>query len=149
MKKAFIGFAICFIVNSNLFSQSISKTEASEIFQKTLNSLTSNDTASFIDLWYVDNTAPLFNKNKPYGKPAIIEEFKNLQSFLVVPLVKKMPFERIEITETNGPLLSKYKIKAYFKIDDHLQLGYGFLVDYIDNKWFLRWHGETTVSPNN
>ena len=137
-----------------LYSQSpaqkaITQQEANEIFQKTVWAINDFDTAAFISLWHLDNSKPWFNWNREYDKSDIIEEFKTLQNFLVVPLVKELPFERIEITHMGAGFLNTYKIKAYFKIDNHLQLGYGFLTDYVGGRWALRWHGETTVSPNN
>ena len=148
MRKTMMGLVILFI-GSSLYSQSITQKEAREIFQQTVSALNNYDTASFISLWHLDDSKPWFNWNREYDKSDIIQEFKNLQSFLVVPLVKELPFERIEITEMGPGFLNTYKIKAYFKIDNHLQLGYGFLTDYVGSRWAIRWHGETTVSPNN
>lgn len=137
----FAGFTVC--------SQPITQKEAKEIFQQTVYALNNHDTASFISLWHLDESKPWFNWNREHSKTDVIEEFRTLQNFLVVPLVKKLPFERIEITAMGPGFQNTYKIKAYFKIDKQLQLGYGFLADYIENRWALRWHGETTVSPNN
>jgi len=153
MRKTIMGL-ILVLFGFTLYSQSpaqkaITQQEAKEIFQKTVWAINDYDTAAFISLWHLDNSKPWFNWNREYDKSDIIEEFKTLQNFLVVPLVKELPFERIEITHMGAGFLNTYKIKAYFKIDDHLQLGYGFLTDYVGGRWALRWHGETTVSPNN
>jgi len=148
MRKTILGFTLI-LIGTSIWAQTITQKEAREIFQQTVYALNSSDTASFISLWHLDDSKPWFNRNREYTENDIVEEFKNLRSFLVVPLVKQLPFERIEITAMGSSFQNTYKIKAYFKIDDKLQLGYGFLTDYVQGRWALRWSGETTISPNN
>ncbi len=145
MKRLFLPF-FCLLIVNNLLGQVVSTNEAKEIFQKTVSYLKSSDTSSFVNLWYLDNTGNPHD-NTIFDKQQLIQEFKDLQLFLTIPLVKDLPFETIEISEMPAALKAKCKIKAYFKIDDKLSLAYGFLVDYINGKWYLRWHGETTISP--
>ena len=147
MKKALLFFTIVLLKSSG-FSQKITQTEATDLLKKSFSYLISSDTASFIELYYLDNSSS--SHHQPYSKFDLVRDFEDIQNFLVVPIYKKLPFDRVEITDfSNTSILAKAKIKAYFKIDDHLQLAYGFLVDYINNKWVLRWHGERTISPNN
>ena len=143
-----MGLALILTV-SPILSQAITQNDARKIFEQTVNALNSQDTSSFIALWHLDDSKPWINRNREHTENDVIEDYKDLQNFLVVPLAKKLPFERIEITEMGAGYNNLYKIKAYFKIDNRLQLGYGFLTEYIGGRWALRWHGETTISPNN
>lgn len=144
MRKTILGFTLI-LIGTSIWAQTITQKEATEIFKQTVSSLNNYDTASFISLWHLDDSKPWFNWNRPYDKSDIIEEYRNLRNFLVVPLVKELPFDRIEITPMGPGFNNTYKIKAYFKIDEELQLGYGFLTDYVEGRWAIRWHGETTV----
>ena len=128
MKKIFLPF-VCLALAVNLSGQTISQKEATELLKKSFNYLKNSDTASFVDLWYLDNTTNPPDKSA-FDRQQLVQAFRELQQFLVVPVFK-----------------AKYKIKAYFKIDDKLTLGYGFLLDYINGRWAFRWHGETTIRP--
>jgi len=146
LKQLLITFSACLIAIGNLCSQTLTQNEARDFFQKTFHSLRNSDTASFVDLWYLDQTGNPHD-NTVFDRQQLVSNFKELQLFLTVPLVKGLPFEEIEITEMPAIIKAKYKIKAYFKIDDNLSLAYGFLLDYINGKWVFRWQGERTISP--
>jgi hypothetical protein len=145
MKK--ISFQlICLTLTVNVFGQTISQKEATELLKKSLNCLRTSDTASFVGLWYLDNSSRTPD-NAIFDRQQLVQEFRKLQQFLVVPLFRESSFDEIEFEEMPAVFKAKYKIKAYFKIDKKLTLGYGFLLDYINGKWTFRWHGETTIRP--
>lgn len=146
MKKILIISAICLIAVGNVLSQTITQRQALDLIKKTFISLKKSDVDSFVDLWYLDNTGNPHD-NTVFDRNQLVRNFEDLQLFLTVPIVKNLPFEKVEVSEMPGVFKAKYKIKAYFKIDNKLSLAYGFLADYINEKWVFRWHGETTISP--
>jgi hypothetical protein len=133
------------LLAGSLPAQTISKQEAQELLQKVINSLQNSDQASFVNLWYLDNTGNPYD-NSIFDRQQVAQQFQELKQFLAVPLEKNLAFHTIEIEQMSEVLKSKYKIKAWFKIDDSHYEAYGFLVDYINGKWVFRWHGETTIS---
>jgi hypothetical protein len=137
---------VCLTLAANMFGQTITQKEATELLKKSLNCLKTSDTASFVGLWYLDNAVrPPFNSM--FDRQQLEQVFRELQQFLVVPLFRESSFDEIEFEEMPSFFQARYKIKAYFKIDNKLTLGYGFLLDYINGKWAFRGHGETTIRP--
>ena len=136
-------------VTVNLFGQKISKKEARQILDKTFGYLKTNDTASFVSLWYLDDTPRPYNK-KVYMRQNAVEEFIELKSFLDTALAKNLPFDEIDVEKMDSyeKYKVKYKIKGWFKYDEKQKYykGYGFLIDYINGKWVFRFTAETSTS---
>ena len=149
MKKIFTLTAICLTITLNSFGQKIAKKEAQQILDKTLSYLKTNDTASFVNLWYFDDTPRPYNK-KVYKRQDAVEEFIMLKSFLDTALTKNLPFDEIDVEKMDSydQYKVKYKIKAWFKYDDNKKYykGYGFLIDNINGKWVFRFTGETSIA---
>jgi hypothetical protein len=149
MKKIITLTVICLTITLNSFGQKISKKEAQLILDKTLGYLKTNDTASFVNLWYFDETPRPYNK-KVYKRQDAVEEFIALKSFLDTALTKSLPFDEIDVEKMDSydQYKVKYKIKAWFKYDDSKKYykGYGFLIDNINGKWVFRFTAETSIS---
>jgi len=141
MKKIFILTTFCLTLTINTFGQKLTKKEAQQFFDKTLNYLKTGDTTSFVNLWYLDNTQRPYN-GKVFTRQNVIEEFNGLKTFLDTALVKNLPFDEIETEKMSNAF---YKIKGWFKYNDKYLKGYGFLVYFINNKWVFCYTTETSV----
>ena len=149
MKKIITLTAICLTITINSFGQKISKKEAQQILEKSLGYLKTNDTASFVNLWYFDETPRPYNKNI-YSRRNAVEEFIMLKSFLDTALTKNLPFDEIDVEKLDSfdKYKVKYKIKGWFKYDEKKSYykGYGFLIANINGKWVFRFTAETSTS---
>jgi hypothetical protein len=141
-----LGLLLTFQIS---FGQKMSKKEATSLLQKAITHLKNNDSTSFANMWYYDNTLRPFD-NSLYTRKDAIEEFNELKIFLDTAITKNLAFDEVEIEnfKSSSKFKVKYKIKVWFKYDDklHYYKGYGPLVDFIDGKWVFRFSGDQSIS---
>jgi hypothetical protein len=146
MKKIFILIVIYLTFTINMFGQKISKEEAQILLDKAFTSLKNSDTTSFINLWMFDSSTSLADE-KSFTSQDAKTIFNVIKVFLDTAFTTNMKIDEIEITKMSKELGAKYKIKAYFKYNQKTNYikAVGFRVDYINRKWFFRFHPEYTT----
>lgn len=137
--KLTYGLLILFI-SSTVYSQEISKKEASQLFDNAIKYIKTNDTTSFIKLWYLDNK-PRPNNQNPYSQKDIKWDFVQLKLYMDSAFTQNLSINSIDIekqTTNEGIALGKYLIRAMYKYNKYYYKGFGFYLDYVDNKWVIK-----------
>lgn len=123
--------------------QEISPDIAKDLLTKTAKYARTSDSVSFASLWYLDNTPAAYD-NKVFTRQQVMEEYHTLKSFIDAADKEKLVFDSIEISKMSRVFKAKYKIKAWSAVHGQPYKAYGFLVDFIDNRWVIRFRGEQT-----
>lgn len=148
MKKALLLSIICLSLSTTLFGQKISKKEARQLLEKAITHLKSSDSASFIGLWYTGKYKWPYH-DRPFTRQDIQDNFYYLQEFLDTALNRNLKINHIEIYSVEAEKMSRdfgtYNIKAWFKYDKNYYKGFGFFVEFIDNKWVVLFNPDTST----
>ena len=146
-KNIYVTLIFCCLLNlAN--GQTMTQKEARQILEKSIHFLKSSDTASFINLWQLDDSAWPYHK-KAFTNQDVKENFMMLKTFLDTALTKNLKIDEIEIEKYDPKkkeeFLGDYNIKAWFKYNKHYYKGLGFNVVFRENRWFIRYSPDTSV----
>ena len=148
MKKQFTTAIICLCITSVLYGQKITKKQARQILEKAITSLQTEDSTTFISLWHFDGTAAPYHNN-PFTESSARSYFYYLREFLDTAISRNLKIDGVEIdrvnTEQQALNFGKYNIRAWFKYNDKYYKGFGFYLDYINDKWMVRFIPDTST----
>lgn len=148
MKKIFTIAIICLSLATATFGQKLKKKEATQILQTALTSLKNSDSATFVKLWYFDGTAAPYHQ-KPFTEKTAMSYFHYLREFVDTALTRNLNIDDIEISKVEADQqalnFGKYNIRGWFKYTDKYFKGFGFFLDYIDDKWVVRYIPDTAT----
>ncbi|MBK5285238.1 MAG: hypothetical protein JJE25_07520 [Bacteroidia bacterium] len=152
MKKIIITAIIYILLSPIAHAQAITKKDARHLLEQALTYLKTSDTTSFINLWRLDD-APYPYHQRPYTRADVIGDFNQLKVFLDTALKQNLTIDNIEIEQAmqkdTAKNFGEYKIKAWFRYDEHYYKGFGFYVEYKNNKWVIRFSPDTSVMRKN
>ncbi len=141
MKKLLLIPAICATLTLSVSGQKLSKKEAKKILENAWTCIKNSDTSSFIKMWAMDAQQWPYH-TVPFDVQQIKINYYDFKSYFDTALAKNMKFDAVECdtVELNDPHRSfaKYYIRAWFKNTPTFKKGFGFYMDYINNKWLIR-----------
>lgn len=148
MNKIITTTFICLLLVTTSYGQKLNKKQANQILQTALSSLKNSDSATFVKLWHFDGTAAPYHKT-PFTEQSAITYFHYLREFVDTALTMNLKIDHIEIykvdAEQSALNFGKYNAKAWFKYNNSYFKGFGFFLDYIDNKWLVRYIPDTST----
>jgi hypothetical protein len=135
-------------VSDNRLRTKLKKKQATQILQTALTSLKNADSVTFVKLWYFDGTAAPYHQN-PFTEKSAMSYFHYLREFVDTALTRNLKIDDIEIYKVDADQqalnFGKYNAKAWFKYNDKYFKGFGFFLDYIDDKWVVRYIPDTST----
>jgi len=147
MKKTIATIFFSVLLFAIAHGQTITKKEARQLLEQALHYLKTSDTASFINLWRLDD-APYPYHERTYTKEDVAGDFNQMKTFLDTALKQNLTIDHIEIEKQDlkdtAKYFGEYKIKAWFRYDEHYFKGFGFYVEYKNNKWVIRFSPDTS-----
>jgi hypothetical protein len=151
MKKTVALLSICLCLTVAGYSQKLSKKDAKTILEKAWSCVKSNDTASFRKMWILDKEQWPYH-TVPFTVQEIMNNFYDFKVYFDKPLAGNMKFDEVgcDTVPRNDPHagFSKYYIVAWFKLADNTRKGFGFYMDYVGDKWLIRFSPDYVVSQN-
>ena len=134
-------------------AQKISKQEASYLLEKAVTCLKNNDTAAFVNLWYLDNSGRPYD-NTAFTKKDIIGEFNELKLFLDTAIKNNLTFDYVEIKDEKeiskhkANQFSSNKILAWYLYDAKRKYykGFGVRSAFINKQWLFRFTMQYSIS---
>jgi len=148
MKKIFITSIICLCISTALCGQKVTKKQVRQILETAITSLQTSDSTTFVSLWHFDGESAPYHNNSFTEKTAR-SYFHHLREFLDTALTRNLKIEDIEIEKVDAEQhvmhFGKYNIKAWFKYSDKYYKGFGFFLDYINDKWVVRFIPDTST----
>ncbi|MBI2723342.1 MAG: hypothetical protein HYX39_14305 [Bacteroidetes bacterium] len=149
MRKIYLALAVL-IIGHSLSAQKLTKKEAKQLIETSLNYLKTDDSVSFVKMWYFDDT-PRQATKQPFKNHAAYESYRELKRFLDTAITKNLPIVDMDIEKMDSDSGYTYKIKGWFKYDEKRAYykGYGFLLGYYENRWAFRFYPETSISYHN
>lgn len=148
MKKVFSTAIICLSISGVLYGQKLSKKQARQILETAVTCLKTSDTTTFANLWYFDNTPAPFH-TKSFTEQTATSYFHYLREFVDTALAQNLLIDDIEISKVAADQqalnFGKYNIKAWFKYNEKYYKGFGFFLDYINDKWVVRYIPDTST----
>jgi hypothetical protein len=148
MKKVIILPIICLSVTFASFGQKLSKKDSRKIVETVWGYVKTNDTASFRKMWAMDGQQWPYH-TVPFDVQQIQFNFQDFKSYFDTALAKNMKIDEVECdtVEYNDPHrgFSKYYIKGWFKYSNTYKKGFGFYMDYVNNKWLIRFSPDYSV----
>ena len=148
MKKIFTISIICLCISTVLYGQKMTKKQARQILEKAIKSLRTADSTTFVSLWHFDGKSAPYH-NQPFTEITARSYFHYLEEFLDTALIRDLKIDDIEIDKVNAEQqamnFGKYNIKAWFKYNDKYYKGFGFFLDYINEKWVVRFIPDTST----
>jgi hypothetical protein len=146
MKTTFTLAIFCFC--SILNAQKLDKKTATQLFEKTIVFLKVSDEVSFTNLWKLDDRSAPYQQ-VPFNKQDVRSHFEELKVFLDTAINRNFKIDDLEIEKLDElektQYSAKYNIKAWFKYDENYYKGFGFNVDFIDNKWVFRFAPDYSI----
>ena len=147
MKKIYTTL-FCLVLASAAIGQTLRKKEAKQILQGAFTALQNNDSAAFVKLWHFDGKAGPYQKQK-FSEQTALSYFHYMQSFLDTALTRKLEIRSIEVERLRGSEkdkgFGKYNVKAWYSYTDTYFKGFGLYLDYIDNKWMVKYVPDTST----
>jgi hypothetical protein len=147
MKKIFT-IILSLSLTTTAWGQKLRKKQADHILQTALSSLKNGDSTAFVKLWYFDGTAAPY-RQKPFTEQTAMFYFHYLKEFVDTALLCNLKIDELEISKVGAEQralnFGKYNIKAWFKYNDNYFKGFGFFLDYIDDKWVVRYIPDTST----
>lgn len=151
MNKLIITPIICFCLFINAFGQKPDKKFAKQLFAKTLTYLKTSDTADFIKLWVIDDK-PYPYHNRPFSIADVKAIYGQLKTWLDTALNKNLSITDMDIEKMDSPEdkgMGLYKLKVWIDYNKHYSKGFGFNMDFVDNKWVCRFGVDTSMLTRN
>jgi hypothetical protein len=152
MKTIFTTAIALFCILTNVHGQKIRKAQARQILETAINCLKTSDSLSFVKLWYFD-CRPAPGHDHPFTERSVMLYFHYLREFVDTALIRNLKIEEIEISKVSQEQresgFGRYNIKVWFKYTDKYFKGFGFFVDYINNKWVVRDIPDTSTLSRN
>lgn len=145
---------LALICNAQIsLAQKISKQEANALLEKAVTFLKNNDTAAFVNLWYLDNSVRPYD-NTTFTKNDIIAEFNELKLFLDTAIKNNLSFDYIEIRDEKDVSkhkannVSSNKLLAWYLYDAKHKYykGFGVRSIYMNNRWLFRFNMQYSIS---
>ena len=129
--------------------QTMNNQEAKQFLDKAWNYLKVSDSASFCNLWVLNDSISKLQR-RPHSKKEIIGDFNMLRVFLDTALIKNLKIDFVDISNENlEGTDTKYWIQAWFKYYKGYYKGFGFYVAYMKNKWVVRDCPSTSTMQSN
>jgi hypothetical protein len=150
MKKIIVSITIYFCLFISAYAQKPDNKFARQYIDKALIYLKNSDTANFINLWISD-------KKNVVSNAYIKAYLGGIKIFLDTALKQNLKIDHVEVEKIDTSeertvyhcYTGLYRIKAWFKYDEHYYKGIGFNLDFINNKWLCRYIDESTLlRPN-
>jgi len=147
MKKIFLTTSVCLLLLLVAQGQTMHKKDAQQILEHALRYLKTSDTASFINLWLLDDSPYPFHQH-PFTVEDVKNDFAHLKVFLDTALAQNYKIDHIEIekeeSKNKNERLGEYLVKAWFKYNEHYYKGFGFYVEYKNERWVVRFSPDTS-----
>jgi hypothetical protein len=148
MKTIFTTTIMLICVLTNASGQKLKKAQARQILETAITTLKTSDSAAFVRLWHIDGKPAPFHDN-PFTEKSATTYFYYIREFVDTALTKNLKIDDVEVSkvcaEQQALNFGKYNIKVWFKYTDKYFKGFGFFVDYIDDKWVVRFIPETST----
>jgi hypothetical protein len=146
MKKIIPITFICVLLLTIADGRTITKKEARQLLEKVWSCLKTSDTASFINMWLLDNIP---YHQRLYTKEDVIGDFNYLKDFLDTALSQNLQMDNIKIDKdlitAPDEFFGTYNIKAWFRYKEHYYKGFGLYVIYKNEKWLVRFQPDTST----
>lgn len=148
MKKVFTTSTVLICILTSAYGQKLRNAQAKQILETAISSLKTSDSAAFVRLWHFDGKPAPYH-NSPFTEKSAMSYFYYLREFVDTALIKNLKIDAIEITKVGAEQralnFGRYNVKVWFKYTDTYFKGFGFFVDYIDNKWLVRYIPDTST----
>jgi len=148
MRKLFTTTIAIICILTNVHGQKLKKAQAKKIIEISINCLKTSDSSSFVRLWYFDGKPAPYHDN-PFTEKSAMLYFHYIKEFIDSALINNLRIDDIEVSKVNSEQralnFGKYNIKVWFKYNDNYFKGFGFFVDYIDEKWLVRYIPDTST----
>jgi hypothetical protein len=135
-------------ITSIVSAQDLTKKHANQILEKSIIYLKTSDSVSFIALWKIDDTPRPYHQ-KPFTEQDALNYFHYLKEFLDTALTHNFNINNIEVRRTSkreqSMKFGKYNIRAWFKYDQNYYKGFGYYLDFSENKWVIRFAPDTSI----
>src|SRR5688572_24287039 len=142
MKRTFTITITLICVLTNASGQGLKRAQARQILETAITTLKTSDSAAFVRLWHIDSKPAPFHDN-PFTEKTATTYFHYLREFIDTALTKNLKIDDIEVSKVDAVQqaqnFGKYNIKVWFKYSDKYYKGFGFFVDYIDDRWVVRY----------
>jgi hypothetical protein len=145
MKKIILLTALWLGVSGMAIGQQhiLTKKEARQVLEKAWNAVKNNDSASFASVWILDESQWPYHGGAKFTPHDVQLNFWSFKKYFDEPLAKGMKIASVECDtlKKDDPHYeyAKYYIKAWFKISDTYSKGFGFYMDYVNDKWGVRY----------
>jgi hypothetical protein len=150
MKKLLLLPAVCICLSGALFGQKLTKKDSRKILETVLNCVKTSDTSGFMNMWILDKEQWPYH-TQPYDKHQILLNYWSFKSFFDSALTKNLKIDQVDCdtVEYNDPHrgFSQYHITAWFNYSTSYRKGFGFYMDFIDNKWLIRFSPDYFSGP--
>jgi hypothetical protein len=150
MKKLVALSIICLYVSINSYGQKLTPKEGRQILQKVWDCVKASDTSCFIKNWYINGDQWPYHGGKPFTVNDVKDNYYDFKAYFDSALSKNMKFDEVECDTVSHDdphgFFSKYYIRAWFRYSPSYRKGYGFYMDYMDNRWVIRFSPDYSVS---
>ncbi len=150
MKKLILLPVLCFCLLGASYGQILNKKDGRKILENVWNYVKTSDTASFRKMWAMDGQQWPYH-TVPFDVPQIMINYQDFKSYFDTAIIKNMKIDEVECdtVELNDPHRSfaKYHITAWFNYSDTYRKGFGFYMDYLNNKWLIRFSPDYFNEP--
>ncbi|HTB32838.1 MAG TPA: hypothetical protein VK808_12475 [Bacteroidia bacterium] len=141
MKKTITVALLCLTISICTFGQKLNQKDAKKILETAFNAVKANDSSSFIKLWIIDKEQWPYH-TYPFTVNEIKNNFYGFKTYLDSAITKNMKFDEVECdtvakADPHGGF-AKYYIRGWFKYSAHHRKGFGFYMDYVGDKWLVR-----------
>lgn len=126
------------VFSTVMSGQTLSRSNARKFLEKSWNYIKSDDTASFMNLWSVDDSISITHR-RPHSKSEIKASLHQIRSWLDTAITGNMQIDHIDIEKKGlSGTDTKYWIQTWFRYNDHYYKGYGFYLANYKNHWVVR-----------
>jgi hypothetical protein len=152
MKKLIASLLATVFISANGSGQQLKKAQARQILETAITSLRTSDTTAFLNLWHFDGKPAPYHEI-PFTRKTALEYFHYMREFLDTALTRDLKIYEMELTkvgvEQQALNFGKYNIRAWFRYTDKYFKGFGFFIDYIEDKWMVRYIPDTSTRTSN
>ena len=151
MKKIILLPVVCILLAGASFGQKgpkLNKKDSRKILETVWNFVKTSDTAGFRKMWAMDGQQWPYH-TVPFDVQQIRFNYLDFKSYFDTALIKNLKIDDVECdtVEMNDPHrgFSKYYIKAWFRYNETTRKGFGFYMDYVSDKWLIRFSPDYTT----